>query len=509
MKKISEETRAKVREAIRHPITWAKGEDLPEERIRPWEYLFQFTALTLNRFAEGFANKRGLLYEGMGKGKIPPNMLSVTGIVNSAWDVINDPLIGSYMDRRHFGTDTYRWIMRVTKMWVDVWSVILLFDFGLTPMQRAVFWCAELLFRDVLTTANTVAESKIWAGITPSSEQRGKVQLAKTLGNQTGMGLSALSVLFMGLKDVLGITDYQIILVGALVLTPLALFGDLLPSFAKQRVSFERAPDKPPPTLREGFAIVRHNKMFIVNSVCSFITVFTPAVDSMLFYRFLMPRMQFRGKEVTGELILLIKQTLVGAPGVFTQPFARQAIKLVGGDRNMLILDKGVGVLACLLPYFVGYKTFPRLLFMSFMDMLKDNTNKWKPVAESVINYEMLDYVEWKTGERSEGVTMSVSALLNKLVTSNIGRVTENAYKTWSGYKGWDFPKEEQPKRFFDTLWPMMMLTGAIDNLVWAIGLLFYRHTKELQSQVEAELIERRRLAAEKKAEIDPAHEIK
>ena len=118
-------------------------------------------------------------------------------------------------------------------------------------------------------------------------------------------------------------------MVGALVLTPLALFGDLLPTFAKQRVSFERAPGEEPPSLRESFAIVRHNKMFIINTICSFITVFTPSVDSMLFYRFLIPRMEFRGKEVAGEIILLIKNTLVGMPGVFTQPFARQFIKLV------------------------------------------------------------------------------------------------------------------------------------------------------------------------------------
>jgi len=506
MKKISDEARVNVRAVLRHPAIWAKGTDLPEERIRPWEYLIQFTALTLNRFAEGFANKRNLLYEGTAEGKIPPNWLSVTGTVNSAWDVVNDPLIGSYMDRRHFGTDIYRWIMRITKSWVNIWSVILLFNFGLTPMQRAIFWCVEGLFRDVFTTANTVAESKIWAGITPSSEQRSKVQLAKTLGNQMGMSLSALSLLFMGLKDVLGITDYQIILVGALVLTPLALFGDLLPSFAKQRVSFERTPGEQPPTLRESFAIVRHNKMFIINSICSFITVFTPSVDSMLFYRFLMPRMEFRGKEVTGELILLIKNTLVGLPGFFTQPFARQFIKLVGGDRNMMILNRGMGVLSSLLPYFVGYKTFPRLLFMYFMEMLKDNTNKWAPVAENVINYEMLDYVEWKTGERSEGVTMSVNALLNKLITSNIGNVTKNAYLQWTGYKGWDIEKEKQPKRFFDTLWPMMMLTGAVDSLVWVVGLFFYRHKKELQNQVEADLVERRRLAGEKKAEIGDMH---
>ena len=503
MKKMTDETRAKVREAIRHPVTWAKGAGLPEERIRPWEHIIQFVGPTLSSFAGGFSGKRGLLYEGMGEGKIPPNWQSVTGTIHSIWDVANDPLIGTYMDRRHFGTDIYRWIMRATQLWGGIWNILLMFNFGLTPMQRLILWFAVGFVGDIFGTANTVADAKIWAGITPSSEQRGKLQVSKTVGNQTGQALSAASLLFMGLKDVLHITDYQILTMGALVLGPFAIFGNLLPSFAKQRVNFERAPGEQPPTLGESFAIVRHNRMFLINCVCGFITVFTPAVDSMLFYRFLMPKMQFRGKEIAGELILLIKNSAVGTPGTFLQPFARQFTRLVGGERNMLLLNQGMGVLQCLLTYLVGFKTFPRLLFMFFMEMLKDITNKWAPIARGVIDYEMLDYVEWKTGERSEGVTMSVNALINKLVTSNIGRATQNAYLQWTGYKGWDFPKEEQPQRLFDTFWPMLWLTGAFDSLVYLVGYLFYRHPKELRDQVEADLVERHKLKEQKKAEVE------
>jgi Na+/melibiose symporter-like transporter len=115
-------------------------------------------------------------------------------------------------------------------------------------------------------------------------------------------------------------------------------------------------------------------------------------------------------------------------------------------------------------------------------------------VAKGVIDYEMLDYVEWKTGERSEGVTMSVNALINKLVTSNIGMFTANAFKDWSGYLGWDEPAEDQPKRFYDTLWPVFWLTSAFDHLAAAVGYFFYRYTRQQRDQVEAELAERRAL---------------
>ncbi|MDR2687069.1 MAG: MFS transporter [Oscillospiraceae bacterium] len=498
------ETRAKARFALRHPVTWAKGADLPEETIRPWEHMFQFVAPMLTKFRGGFAGKQDLLYIGMAKGKIPPNWTSVTGTLNSVWDVVNDPLIGSYMDRHHFGARMYRWIMRATKLWSAFWGVFLLFNFGLSPMQRLVMWCVVGLAGDIFGTANTVADSKIWAGITPHTEQRSKIQLAKTLGDQTGQALSAVYLLFFGLKDVLGVTDYQILVLGALILTPVALLGDLLPTFARQRVNFERDPDQRLPTLRENFAIVRHNKMFVIRVICGFLTVFTPAIDGMFVYRFLLSdRMTFRGKPVGGEIIKLIAQSVVGTPGTFLQPFARQFIRKVGGERNMLMLNHGTGIVQSLLSLAAGYKTFPRLLNMLFWEMVKDIPNKFGPVADAVISYEMLDYVEWKTGERSEGVTMSVNALISKLVTSNIGMVTQNAFMQWSGYKGWDVPREEQPKRFLDMIFPMLFITQAVDHLIWLVGYCFYNYKKETREQVEAELIERRRLAQEKRAEME------
>jgi len=38
MAKMTEETKVKVREAMRHPVKWLKSDHLPEEEIRPWEY---------------------------------------------------------------------------------------------------------------------------------------------------------------------------------------------------------------------------------------------------------------------------------------------------------------------------------------------------------------------------------------------------------------------------------------------------------------------------------------
>ena len=66
MPKISPETKAQIKQAARHPITWWKGADLSEEKIRPWEGGIQLLAEALKGFMEGFTWIKDRLYLGMG-----------------------------------------------------------------------------------------------------------------------------------------------------------------------------------------------------------------------------------------------------------------------------------------------------------------------------------------------------------------------------------------------------------------------------------------------------------
>ena len=68
-KKMSEETKAKVRYAFRHPVLWLKSADLPEEQIRPWEGFIQFWGEGLKGFMSGFTSMKDRFYLGMGRAK--------------------------------------------------------------------------------------------------------------------------------------------------------------------------------------------------------------------------------------------------------------------------------------------------------------------------------------------------------------------------------------------------------------------------------------------------------
>ena len=235
---MSEDKKTRVREAFRYPVVWWKGAALPEEDIRPWEGGIQFFAEALKGFMSGYTGMKDRMYLGLGEGKIPPNWKSVHDVTKITWDAINDPIIGTYMDGRSFGVNVHRGVMRFNATFSPFFILIQCFNLGLTPLQRVIMWIVVSMFADIMSTANSVSEAKIWAGITPHTKQRAVVQVCKTFGGQLSSALNGIPMLLVSLKEIIGLSDYQIMIYGALLFTPMTIFCRWLPSFAKQRVDF-------------------------------------------------------------------------------------------------------------------------------------------------------------------------------------------------------------------------------------------------------------------------------
>ena len=508
MAKLSAETKALVKQAIRHPLKWWKSEDLPEENIRPWEGGIQFLGESLKGFMLGFADLRYRLYLGKGEGKIPPNMKSVSDIAITTWDAANDFPVGVFMDRKRFKENIHRWIMRFNATVSPLLILIQCFHFGMTPLQRAIQWTLVSMFGDIMSTVNAVSETKIMAGITPHAEQRGVIQMSRMLGNQVGQFFAGFSIFFLGLTNALGITEYRLMIWGALIFAPLTMFARWLPSYAKQRVDLnikvqgeeakEEAEEKL--TFRESFSIVKHNRWFMMWLIIRMITIVRPGTDELFLYRFLMPNMHFRGKEFGSELLYTLKMTVTTTPAVLLSPLARQAVKKFGGEMNFERSHSAVVLLAHLTIFFVGYQSWPRLAYMLVMYLVKAIMDLWSPISHQMMEYKMYDYVEWKTGYRSEGMTKSVDGLLNKLIRNNLANVFGNAVLDWTGYLGYDVPTEKQPPRFLNTIWPLMHL-GVVAGEIVTLIILFAFKMPNNYDQIEADLIERRAQAAKIKEE--------
>jgi len=500
---VPEQTIANVRAGVRSPKQWLKGEDIPPDHITPWELLIMAISAAFGNMSGGFTGRLDFLFKEVYR--VPPNYMSVQNVVTSIWDAINDPLIGAYMDKKRYGPSTLKKIMRLSAFTGHTLNIIRMIDAGLSPFQHVFLLAVCKMTQDIIGTFDGVAGAKIRAGISPSTQQRARLEVWIKMGWQFTWNIANLPTLFMGFRDVFKWTDYQIIFIGALIFYPFAVISSLLPTLVKQRIDFTREsplitgegeyhPSEEYRSLRESFQVVKHNKYFVFNCIARFITAFTPNVgDELLVYRYLVPSFKVFGREMSGEGVLLIKQIISGTPSTFMQPFNRQIVNKLGGPLKAQQLKSWIDVAGKFTQFLVGYNTIPKLAVMVATETAINAAVNWDGIAGNMLNYEWYDYVELKTGERSEGVTAAVNGLFDKIVAANVDNVTYNAFLSWTGYRGGYLADGTRPPdRFMKWMWPMYTLVPVLDNLIYIICRSFVKWTPKDREETEKALAERR-----------------
>lgn len=117
----------------------------------------------------------------------------------------------------------------------------------------------------------------------------------------------------------------------------------------------------------------------------------------------------------------------------------------------------------------------------------------------NIMTYAMIgdtvDYLEWKTGERGEGICFAMQTLINKIgmaVGAFIG-VLAYAMAEISPAN----PEGSMTIEGLNKLWMMLVLSGAVSFIACIIPMLFYTITEDKQRMMVAEIAERKKAQME------------
>ncbi|MGN0526811.1 MAG: MFS transporter [Acutalibacteraceae bacterium] len=159
----------------------------------------------------------------------------------------------------------------------------------------------------------------------------------------------------------------------------------------------------------------------------------------------------------------------------FTKKWSYIAVHLFGGV-----------VMAVM--YFVGYDAPWKLVVCAVALVLLGIPQG----VNNIITYAMIgdtvDYLEWKTGERGEGICFAMQTLINKIgmaVGAFIGVISFAA-------AGIDAETGFISAEGANTLWNMLVLSGAISMIACAVPMFFYNITEKRQAEMIAEIEERK-----------------
>ena len=412
----------------------------------------------------------------------PAIIVSALLIIMKVWDGINDPIVGSFIDKHTFKNgEKMKPFLRYTPLPVGIFSVLLFLVFSTDEnllWLRVAYFVIMYICWDLAYTVQDVSIWGITAMVTPNADERDKfVQWARTIG-------SVVFAVIFGLG-------------GAMISKRADKTNERVRVIQETKQA----------SLAESFSLLFKNRILMLVTLANLIGSLGFGVNLVTyFFKYEIPT-SFLGNGIIGALGLsTLYYVITGAPAFIGMVFADKMKKLFRNSYiNVLIFMQLFNCALRIVAFMVGFEGKKLWISMIIMGIASIPTGA-NSIAQTSLFCDSIDYMEWKTGKRTEGITFSMQTSFTKiasgiaagLATLALSLLKYNAIDNAEVYIG------TQSAAFDKWIWPLVVLTPAVASVLYIIPLLFVRYGPKERAKVSAELIERRK-QAERQTEMDRA----
>ncbi len=431
----------------------------------------------------------------------PPAYVTVLLIIMKVWDGVNDPIIGSIVDRHRFKNgEKLRPLLKYTPVPVGVFTVLIFFVFSTEESLlwlRLGYFVIMYLCWDITYTMQDVAIWGMTAVVTPNSNERDKfVQLARTIGSIFYGVFSA--VIPMIMEIVARESGNSLALMTVLFAAIFGLGGALISAKcykAQERIRLVE-PDKQQTSILECFKLLFQNKMLMLVTLSNLFGALAFGGNLMTyFFKYKVPEISIAGFVLGPLTLTTVFGALTTAPSFLGMLFADKLKTKFKGYRNLLIFIQVCTLVSRVLAWIIGFEGKNIILTMIILAISSFPAGAGS-IAQTSLFCDSVDYMEWKTGKRTEGVTFAMQTFFTKISSGITGALGTLALSALGYVAVEDVPGAvylgTQTEAFETWIWPIVMLTPALAALLYMIPLFFIKYTPEQKAQVERELAERR-----------------
>lgn len=423
--------------------------------------------------------------------RIPAAAVATMVLIMGTWDTINDPIMGSIVDRTRTRYGKLRPYLIFVPIPLSIVTILLfsggelLKDVKSTAIKIAFMYISYFLWEFFYT----IGDIPFWglsAAISPSPRDRSRaITSARVISSAIGglVGVIIPVLIDLSTNNVIGITLSQVFLImGVIAGTVGTLLFSLSGFFTKERVVQS--------TKEEGFFTIvkclKNNKpliLIIVSSVLSTVGGIG-GIFSQYYYLY--------------SLGFASLSLLAGIPGTVVsfltylfipkleKKFSSKKIVILCGFLNAIV---GTLVFTTGSRFYTNPKVIVPLLAVS--GIFTSFTASIAAVVPTKMIGDTVDYAEWKTGERNEGITFSFLTFISKL-TGSFSTAIATAVMPIIGLQNinneWKLVESGVNTRFW--LWALITIIPPVLNLVSLVPYIFYdlEGEKLLTIQKEMEL---------------------
>ncbi len=439
--------------------------------------------------------------------QFPTSIVAVLLILMKVWDGVNDPIIGSIVDRHRFKNgEKLRPLLKYTPVPVGIFTVLIFVVFSTDEnllWLRVGYFVIMYLCWDITYTMQDVAIWGTTSVITPDSNERDRfVQLARTIGSIFYGVFSA--VIPMIMEIVAKQSGNSLALMTILFAAIFGLGGALVSAkchSAQERVRLVE-PDNQQTSILECFKLLFQNKMLLLVTLSNLFGAFAFGNNlTTYFFKYKIPEISIAGFVLGPLTLTTIFGALTTAPSFLGMLFADKLKVKFKGYRNLLIFIQLCTLIGRVVAWAIGYEG-KNIIWTIIILALCSFPAGASSIAQTSLFCDSVDYMEWKTGKRTEGVTFAMQTFFTKISSGITGALGTFALSALGYVAVEDTPGAvylgTQSEAFETWIWPLVMLTPAIAALLYMIPLLFIKYTPEQKAQVEKELNERRALTENK-----------
>ncbi len=349
--------------------------------------------------------------------KISPVFLLILAPLARIWDGVNDPMMGSIVDRTNTKMGKYRpWIM--TGAIFNAIVLSLLFNIAGFNAKTAVVYVLVAVFYVLWGMTNTLADIPFWSMIPTFATEEKDSNLVSTIARTfSGLGQGIVSIFtsiivvkFAGESGAKletlsaqglsrGFGKWSIIASAALI------FFAMITVVSTKETSSVKSGEKF--SFRKALGVIRHNDqlltfmLFAMISNCGY--YMTSGISS---YYFL---------QVRGDLTLQSKFNLLGSVGSVLSILVIPICDKFMTNRSTYRLSLSAATLGYIGMAVVGYFFGGNVLALGICYLIASIGIGSMFVNQTVMLADIVDYGEYKLGTRNQSLTFSMKGFLQKM----------------------------------------------------------------------------------------------
>lgn len=408
---------------------------------------------------------------------------AMMGVVR-VWDAINDPLVGTLIDRHKFknGNKLHPYLGKLAIV-IGLLTALMFIDFGVGETAAMLIILFVYIAWDMTYSFQDVALWGMMSLITPHSDERARVSQWINIGAGAGGAIVGAVPFFLGMTEALHTTERTMLLLCAIVF---GLGGELVSIFAmktKERVEFVAPPKQ---SLWQDLKEIRYNRTLILLILAQLTNALSGCIPWIYYFKYCV-EIRIGDTIINGETTQTVYGILIGALGTVSMFFAVKIADRVGSMKRLIILAQAGNVVLRVIAYFIGFDTIPQMLAVIILMAIGNIPVTLIGIAQKALLSDSIDYMEWKTGKRKEGITFSLQNLTSKMIDA----LKSFLFGAIFTVLHFDAELPVQTDLFLNAQWPLFMLLPALASFLYLIPFIFVRDNKEQKAQIERELAER------------------